>query len=110
MWARCPAAVNNTQGTQSSQGTHAATPQQDKGAGSIRKHRRLLRRRSTDSDVCVAVTEAQASKETVRIIILEECTAAAAAVWQRMSWTYVMRGRWRWVTRDPKVQRDMRKT
>ena len=36
----------------------------------IRKHRRLLRRRSTDSDACIVVTEAQDSKETARKCIL----------------------------------------
>ena len=44
------ALLSKSQGSQSSQGTPEATQRQDKCEGWISKHRRLLRRRSTDSD------------------------------------------------------------
>ena len=66
-----PALLSKSQGSQSSQGTPEATEKQDKCEGWISKHRRLLRRRSTDSDVCIVVTEAQQdSKESMRSSIL----------------------------------------
>ena len=57
------ALLSKSQGNQSSQGAPEATEKQE---GWIKKHRRLLRRRSTDSDVCIVVTEAHDSKETLR--------------------------------------------
>ena len=64
------ALLSKSQGSQGSQGTLEATQKQDKCESWISKHRRLLRKRSTDSDVGIVATEAQDSKETLRISIL----------------------------------------